>query len=63
MFDNYDLFVQKEAEHEAWLAKRPRCSCCDNPIQDDYLYEINGEVLCIRCLDEYYRKDVEEYIT
>ena len=62
MNDNYDLFVRHDAEQEAWLAKLPRCGCCGEPIQDDYLYEINGEALCEHCLNEYYRKDVENYV-
>ena len=57
--DNYDLFEAHEAEQERWLDMLPRCCECDEPIQDDYLYEINGEYICERCLKDNYRKSVD----
>ena len=57
--DNYDRFAAHEAEQERLLDKLPRCCECDEPILDDYLYEINGEYICEHCLKEYYRKSVD----
>lgn len=48
--DNYE-----RAQAQA-LAKLPRCSECDEPIQDDFCYEINGEIICEECLKEYRRR-------
>ena len=66
MLDNYDLFEMHDAEQEAWLRTLPVCEYCDEPIQDEYLYEIDGEYVCEECLREYmnehYRKSVEEVI-
>lgn len=59
MLDNYDLFEMHDAEQERWLAKLPVCVECGEPIQDDYLYEINGEYVCEDCLKELYRKSVD----
>ena len=53
--DNYD-----RAQAQA-LAKLPRCSECDEPIQDDYCYEINGELICEECLKDNHRKSTEDY--
>ena len=59
--DNYDMFRSRDAELEMNTEKLPRCSCCGEPVQDGYFYEINGEVLCVHCLNEYYRKDTSDY--
>lgn len=55
-FDRYD------AEQTEVLEKRPVCSYCDEYIQDDYLYEINDEVICEECCNQNFRKNVEDYI-
>lgn len=60
--DNYDRFEQHEAEQQAYLDKLPRCSECDEPITDEYCYEINGEYICEECLERNYRKSVESII-
>lgn len=57
--DNYDQFEIHNAEQERRLDKLPRCSECDEPIQDDYLYEINGEYICESCMKDNYRKPVD----
>lgn len=55
-FDRYD------AEQVAELEKLPVCSQCNEPIQDDFFYEINDEVVCEECLNQNFRKNVEDYI-
>ena len=59
MLDAYDLWEMHDAEQERKLDKLPRCECCGEPIQDDYLYEINGEYICEECLTENHRKSVD----
>ena len=54
--DNFLAAEERERE------KLPRCSECDNPIQDDYYYEINGENVCEECLNDNHRKRVEDYV-
>ena len=44
--DNYDMWLAHEAEQEKALAERPCCEYCGKPIQDDYYYEINGDIIC-----------------
>ena len=55
-------FHRHDAEQQEWLEKLPVCSYCDEPIQDDYLYEINDELICEECLNDNFRKNVEDYI-
>lgn len=55
-FDRYDAEQQKQLE------KRPKCSMCDEYIQSDQFYEINDEVICEECLNENFRKSVEDYV-
>ena len=53
-------FLSHEAEQEAWLAERPVCADCDEPIQDDHCFEINGEYICPRCMEDLHRRDVDD---
>lgn len=53
-----DRHLNEEAEYEARL---PKCHKCGQAI-DDYLYEIDEEILCYDCMVEKYRRDVEDYI-
>ena len=55
-------FARHEAEQEAWLAKRPVCADCDEPIQDDHYFDINGEAICPDCMEGNYRKEIGDYI-
>lgn len=50
------------AKQEEELERLPKCVCCNNPIQDDYCYEINDELICQECLDLFHRKQVEDYV-
>lgn len=52
---------QKAREEEEWLAKRPKCSDCGEPIQDEYCYLINDELICPECLKYNYRKNTEDF--
>ncbi len=55
-------YNRHQAEIEKWLAKRPECADCGEPVQDEYFYLINDEVICPDCLKNNYRKNVEDYI-
>lgn len=54
-------FDRYEAEREAQLDRLPKCDICGEPIQDDYLYDINGDIFCEECLKGKFRKSVEDY--
>ena len=59
--DNYDLFVEHENEVARHIKRLPKCYECDEPIQDDECYEIDGLLICPCCLKENHLKLTENY--
>lgn len=59
--ENYDWYRTKEAEEEKWLQNRPRCENCGEHIQDEYLYDVDGAVLCEECMKDLFRQSTEDY--
>ena len=57
--DNYDLFALREAEMGAKLDNKPVCVCCEEPIQDDYMYDIYGEIYCEDRMIAQFRRSVD----
>lgn len=55
-------FERHDAEQERKLEQLPRCSECDEPIQDDFCYEINDEYICEKCLKDNHRKAVDDIV-
>lgn len=62
MHDNYSQWEWHEREQELAREKLPRCQRCKQRIDEDYYYEIDGEILCESCMIEKYRKNTEDYI-
>ena len=60
--DNLDLFERHDAEQQRQLQKLPVCTYCGEHVVDDFLYLINDEIICIDCLNDHFRKDIEDYI-
>jgi hypothetical protein len=56
--DNYDFFRMHEDEQDEWLEQRPVCVCCGDHIQDDYCYDVGGEIYCEDCMVSCFRKVV-----
>ena len=54
-------FNRYEADQEEQLDKLPKCDICGEPIQDDYMYDIYGDIFCEECLKDKFRKSVEDY--
>lgn len=57
--DNYDMWERHEDEQEQRISRLPHCDHCHEPIQDEYYFEIDGEIICEECLNDY-KKYVEE---
>lgn len=55
-YDNYSRKLEEELE------KLPRCVYCEEPIQDEYCYYLEGGLWCEECLKEQFRKPVEHYM-
>lgn len=53
--DNYDYFLQHDKQLYKALKESPKCCLCDEHIQEDYCYEIDGEIVCEHCLNSNYR--------
>ena len=56
-------FERHDAQQQRELEKLPRCSECDEPIQDDYCFEINDELICEDCMNSNHRKWVEDCVS
>ena len=56
-------FAVHDRQQEEALNKRPVCCYCGEPIQDDFCYEINGDLICADCLDMHFRKAVDDIIS
>lgn len=55
-------FQRWDSDRERALTKLPKCSECDEYIQDDKYYDINDEPVCIRCLEKNHRKWTDDFI-
>lgn len=55
-------YERHAAKQEAALARLPKCNDCGQPIQEEHFYNIGGKNICVDCLDNNYRKWVEDYI-
>ena len=42
------------------MSERPVCDICDHEAGGDHYYNINGEVICIDCMEEYFRKELDD---
>lgn len=66
MKDNYDLWVEHDAEQEKWLRSRPKCEWCKEHIQDEKAIEIDGCIIHEDCIEEYMKKHygvkTEDYV-
>lgn len=49
--------VRRDRAYEKWLKTRPICDYCENPIEDEEAYTIDGKTICEGCIEEY----LEEY--
>lgn len=47
---DYDRYCDAQ---DKLLDKLPRCSQCDEPIQEEYAYYINDEWVCEDCMEEH----------
>ena len=49
---DYDAFCRQQ---DLDAARLPVCCECDSRIEEEFCYEINGEVLCETCMEQYKR--------
>jgi len=46
-------FVYSDEELEEAIEMLPICSECEKPIQDEFCFVINGEIICEECMEQY----------
>ena len=57
MIDNYALWEAHEREQERQRLRYPTCDHCGKTLWE-YIFRIDGEVLCESCLTDIYREEV-----
>lgn len=57
-FDRWDM-EQARLEARLPVCENPKCK---KRINDDFYWEIDGEILCEQCVNERYRKYTDNYI-
>ena len=59
-------FDRWDAERQEKMDRLPTCENCRHPIQDEDLYDFDGDLVCEECLLDYvrekYKKKTEEYM-
>ena len=62
MPDNYDAWEAHDEEQESNLDKFPKCIYCGDRLTEEYVYVIDGETMCEKCLNDNHRKPIEDFI-
>ncbi len=52
-YSEEDLYQTKR--YKEWLESRPRCDYCEEPIEEDFAYELDNQLICESCLLDYMR--------
>lgn len=60
--DNYDLFVQHDAEQQRALEDLPVCSCCKEPIQQEKAVYYNDQWVCEDCEGKFWQSIREDFL-
>lgn len=55
-------FMRLDMEQAMYEARLPVCDCCGEVINDDFYWEIDGEILCEDCLNERYRHYTDDFV-
>lgn len=55
-------FLMQDKEQAEREKRLPVCEECKSRIQDDFYWEIDGEILCEDCMNLRYRNYTEDYI-
>jgi formylmethanofuran dehydrogenase subunit E len=55
--DVYYLWEAQDIAQARRLARLPQCECCGEPIQGEYLFEINDAYYCEDCAKDEFRKE------
>jgi Ca2+/Na+ antiporter len=56
--DNYERWERHNDAQERMLEQCPKCELCEEPIQDEYAYRIDDELICRECLELNYKEAI-----
>ena len=59
MEDNYSLWRKHQRRQDRWEESLPVCGYCARPIQEDYYYRVNDELICPDCMEHCFRVERE----
>jgi formylmethanofuran dehydrogenase subunit E len=48
--DNYDIWEQHQRRLDNSLERRPKCAICEEHIQEEMAFELNGYWICSGCI-------------
>lgn len=62
--DPLDDFARLDREEQDYTERLPYCEAakCGHVIDDDYYFEVDGEILCECCMIRRYRKRTEDFV-
>ena len=52
---------QYAEEQQRTLSRLPTCDVCGRHIQDDYLFDVDGSILCETCMEKLFKREVDRY--
>lgn len=55
-------FLRHDAEQTEELERLPTCEDCGELITDEYLFDVDGDILCRGCMESRYERSVERYM-
>lgn len=59
--DALDMFHWRDMRLAMEESVLPECDHCNQAIQDEHYYDIDGYILCPACLDTFFKKNTEDY--
>lgn len=54
--------AEREREEYRFEQACPVCSKCGETIQDEYYYDINGDIYCEECLHDEFSRSTLDYV-
>lgn len=60
--DNLDMFNAYSDRQEDMLSKMPQCCDCGEYIQEEHLFNVNGDLYCFDCMKANFERETEDYI-
>jgi formylmethanofuran dehydrogenase subunit E len=54
------MWEAHEAKLEKALSERIHCDYCGHAIQEDFYYEINGDMICDSCLERHFYRVITD---